>query len=137
MMYQAGREAVVESYQDVGAALVSLLLLLLERCERGCRVIGSAEEAVSAISGVLLHMTRISELRLPLTGHPGMLAALERVTTLSLAAENRVLRMRLLVNSKGNKAAIFKQSSLMNATMKVATLENAESAREYAESARE
>ena len=31
MVYRAGREAVIESYRDKGAALVPLLLHLLER----------------------------------------------------------------------------------------------------------
>lgn len=134
MVYRAEREAVIISYQDVGAALVPLLLRLLERCEKGRKVI-SAEATISNISRILLHMTRISELRVPLVGHPGMLAALERVATLPLSMENRVLRMRLLANlanSEGNKVTIFERSSLMEATMKVATLDKAESAREYA-----
>ena len=134
MVYRAEREAVVISYQDVGAALVPLLLRLLERCEKGRKVI-SAEATIGHISRILLHMTRISELRVPLAGHPGMLAALERVATLPLSMENRVLRMRLLANlanSEGNKATIFQQASLMEATMKVATLDKVESAREYA-----
>ena len=88
MVYRAGREAVVESYREEGAALVPRLL---ERYKRGRRVVGNAEDTVSAVSGVLLHMTRISKLRLPLAGHPGMLAVLERVAALTLAAENRVL----------------------------------------------
>ncbi|KAL7545490.1 hypothetical protein ACHAWF_008849, partial [Thalassiosira exigua] len=52
-----------------------------------------------------------------------------------LGTENRVLRMRLLANlanSEGNKVAIFERASLMEATMKVATLDKADGAREYA-----
>ncbi|KAL7529735.1 hypothetical protein ACHAXR_003129, partial [Thalassiosira sp. AJA248-18] len=136
MVYRAEREAVIISYQDVGAALVPLLLRLLERCEKGRKVVSAnAEATIGNISRILLHMTRISELRVPLVGHPGMLAALERVATLPLGMENRILRMRLLANlanSEGNKGTIFERSSLMEATMKVATLDKAESAREYA-----
>mmetsp|Transcript_5738 Transcript_5738/g.13038 ORF Transcript_5738/g.13038 Transcript_5738/m.13038 type:complete len:900 (-) Transcript_5738:273-2972(-) len=136
MVYRGEREAVIISYQDVGAALVPLLLRLLERCEKGRKVISaSAEATIGNISRILLHMTRISELRVPLVGHPGMLAALERVATLPLSMENRILRMRLLANlanSEGNKVTIFERSSLMEATMKVATLDKAENAREYA-----
>ncbi|KAL9180309.1 hypothetical protein ACHAXT_008279 [Thalassiosira profunda] len=134
MVYRAEREAVVISYQDVGAALVPLLLRLLERCEKGRKAMGS-EATIGAISKILLHMTRISELRVPLVGHPGMLAALERVATLPLSTENRVLRMRLLANvanAEGNKATVFARGPLMEATMKVATLDKAEGAREYA-----
>jgi len=134
MVYRAEREAVIISYQDVGAALVPLLLRLLERCEKGRKVINS-EATIGHISRILLHMTRISELRVPLVGHPGMLAALDRVATLPLSMENRILRMRLLANlanSEGNKVTIFERSTLMEATMKVATLDKAESAREYA-----
>ena len=135
MVYRAEREAVIISYQDVGAALVPLLLRLLERCEKDGRKVMSAEGTISNISRILLHMTRISELRVPLVGHPGMLAALERVATLPLSMENRILRMRLLANlanSEGNKVTIFERGTLMEATMKVATLDKAESAREYA-----
>lgn len=134
MVYRAEREAVIISYQDVGAALVPLLLRLLERCEKGRKVI-NAEATISNISRILLHMTRISELRVPLVGHPGMLAALERVATLPLSMENRILRMRLLANlanSEGNKVTIFERNSLMEATMKVATLDKVENVREYA-----
>ena len=84
---------------------------------RGRRVIGNSEDTVLAILGVLPHMRRILELRLLLVGHPVMPAAPEQVATLTLAAENRVRRMRLLVslaNLEGNEA-----------TMKVATLDKA------------
>eukprot|EP00970_Alexandrium_tamarense_P006096 scaffold1022_cov196-Alexandrium_tamarense.AAC.19 len=133
MVYRADREAVIFSYHDVGAALVPLLLRLLERCERGRKTL--AEASISNISKILLHMTRISELRIPLVGHQGMLDALERVSTLPLSVENRVLRMRLLANlanSEGNKVLIFERPSLLEATMKIATLDKSESAREYA-----
>ena len=138
MVYRAEREAVIISYQDVGAALVPLLLRLLERCEKVERrkVVGvSSEATIANISRILLHMTRISDLRILLVGHAGMLAALERVATLPLSMENRILRMRLLANlanAEGNKVTIFDRPTLMEATMKVATLDKAESAREYA-----
>ena len=137
MVYRAEREAVVLSYQDVGAALVPLLLRLLERCEGGGgrRSTASAEPTVTHVSRTLLHMSRISQLRVPLAGHPGMMSALERVAAPPLSAENRELRMRLLANlanSEGNKVAIFERARLMEATMKIATLDRAESAREYA-----
>mmetsp|Transcript_21326 Transcript_21326/g.46295 ORF Transcript_21326/g.46295 Transcript_21326/m.46295 type:complete len:889 (+) Transcript_21326:172-2838(+) len=134
MVYRAERDAVIISYQDVGAALVPLLLRKVAGYEKGRKVI-TAEVTIANISRILLHMTRISELRVPLVGHPGMLAALERVATLPLSMENRVLRMRLLANlanSEGNKVTIFNCSSLMEATMKVATLDKSENAREYA-----
>ena len=56
-----------------GAALVPLLMRMLDRCKRGRRVVRNAEDAVSTIPGVLLHMTRILELLLTLVGHPGIL----------------------------------------------------------------
>ena len=37
MVYCARREAVMESYQEEGAALVPLLLRLLERCKISCQ----------------------------------------------------------------------------------------------------
>ena len=133
MVYRAEREAIIISYQDVGAALVPLLLRLLERCEVGRNIL--AETTIEHISRILLHMTRISELRVPLAGHQGLFDALERVATLPLSVENRVLRMRLLANlanSDGNKEIIFEHSSLLESTMKVATLDNSDNAREYA-----
>jgi len=133
MVYRAEREAIIISYQDVGSALVPLLLRLLDRCEVGRNVL--AEATIEHISRILLHMTRISELRVPLANHPGMLSTLERVSTLPLSVENRVLRMRLLANlanSDGNKETIFEQSSLLESIMKVATLDKSENAREYA-----
>lgn len=135
MVYRAEREAVILSYQDVGAALVPLLLRLLDGCEGGRRATASAESTVSHVSRTLLHMSRISQLRVPLASHPGMMTALERVAALPLSVENRELRMRLLANlanSEGNKVAIFERAGLMEATMKVATLDRADSAREYA-----
>ena len=132
MVCRAEREAVIISYQDVGAALVPLLMRLLDRCENGRKVM--AEATIANISRILLHMTRISELRVPLVGHQGMLTALERVGTLPLSAENRILRMRLLANlanSEGNKVVIFERSTLMEAVMKVGTLDKSESVREY------
>ena len=133
MVYRAEREAVIISYQDVGAALVPLLLRLLERCEKGRKTL--AEACIGNICKVLLHMTRISELRVALVGHSGMLAALERVSTLPLSMENRVLRMRLvanLANSEGNKVIIFERASLLESIMRIATLDKSENARGYA-----
>ncbi len=133
MVYRAEREAIIISYQDVGAALVPLLLRLLDRCEIGRKVL--AEATIEHISRILLHMTRISELRVPLANHQGFFSILERVSTVPLSVENRVLRMRLLANlanSDGNKETIFERSSLLESIMKVATLDKSESAREYA-----
>jgi len=133
MVYRAEREAIIISYQDVGAALVPLLLRLLDRCEVGRNVL--AEATIEHISRILLHMTRISELRVPLANHPGLFTVLERVATLPLSVENRVLRMRLLANlanSDGNKETIFERSSLLESIMKVATLDKSDNAREYA-----
>lgn len=137
MVYRAEKEAVFLSYQDVGAALVPLLLRLLEGCEGDGRrnTTSTAEATIAHVSRVLLHMSRISQLRVPLVGHPGMMMALERVSTAPLSAENRELRMRLLANlanSEGNKIAIFERAGVMEATMRIATLDKAESVREYA-----
>lgn len=134
MVLRADREAVVNSYQDVGATLVPLLLRLLERYEMNRRVI-STGDTISHISRTLLHLTRIPELRVVLAGHPGMLPAMERVATVPLSSKNRELRMRLLANlanSEKNKITIFDRRSLMDATLKVATLDKDETVREYA-----
>jgi len=60
----------------------------------------------------LMHMSRISQLRVPLAGHPGMMSGLERDAAPPLSAENRELRMRLLANlanSEGSKLVTFIQ----------------------------
>ncbi|KAL7427886.1 hypothetical protein ACHAXH_001685 [Discostella pseudostelligera] len=120
MVYRAEKEAIINSYQDVGATLVPLLLRLLERCEKNRKVI-STGDTISHISRTLLHLTRIPELRVFLAGQPGMLLALERVASHPLSAKNH-----------GNKVTIFDRGSLMEATMSVATLDKVETVREYA-----
>lgn len=135
MVYQgAGKESIATSYREVGPALVPLCLRLLERCER--KRGGMMEGAVMEdISKILLYMTRISELRVSLVGHTGMLGALERVANVGLGLKNRVLRMRILANlanSESNKTIIFERTPLLESVLKVATLDKSESVREYA-----
>ena len=94
-----------------------LLMRLLDRCKKGHKVIKD-KGTISNISRILLHIMRISELRVLLVGHMGMPAVSERAATLPLSMENRVLRMRLLVNlanSEGNKVTIFERGNLMEA----------------------
>ena len=131
MVYRGEKEGIIYSYREVGAALVPLCLRLLERAERRGKPM---EGTICDISKVLLYMTRISELRTSLVGHPGMLAALERVGNCP-AVENRVLRMRILANlanSENNKTVIFERQTLLESVMKVATLDKSDSCREYA-----
>ena len=131
MVYRADKEGIVYSYREVGAALVPLCLRLLERAEqRG----NAMERTMEDISKVLLYMTRITELRTSLAGHPGMFGALERVGYIS-TVENRVLRMRILANlanAEKNQALIFEKQTVIESVLKVATLDKSESAREYA-----
>ncbi|KAL7520860.1 hypothetical protein ACHAWX_005560 [Stephanocyclus meneghinianus] len=131
MVYRGEKEGIIYSYRQVGAALVPLCLRLLERAERRGKAM---EGTMCDISKVLLYMTRISELRTSLVGHPGMLGALERVGNVP-GVENRELRMRILANlanSESNKTVIFGRATLLESVLKVAILDKSDCVREYA-----
>lgn len=133
-VYRAEKDGIVHSYREVGAALIPLCLRLLERSD-GRRGSKAVEQRIATdISNVLLYMTRISELRTLLAGHPGMLGALERVGSVA-GEENRILRMRILANlanSENNKTLIFERQTLLESVMKVAGLDKSDKVREYA-----
>jgi len=131
LVHRAEKDGIIYSYREVGAALVPLCLRLLERSERRGKPM---EISMMNISNVLLYMTRISELRTSLAGHPGMMGALERVGNVT-GEENRILRMRILANlanSENNKTLIFERQTLLESVMKVAGLDKSEKVREYA-----
>eukprot|EP00956_Cyclotella_meneghiniana_P041889 scaffold243604_cov20-Cyclotella_meneghiniana.AAC.1 len=67
LVHRAEKDGIIYSYREVGAALVPLCLRLLERSERRGKAM---EISMMNISNVLLYMTRISELRTSLAGHP-------------------------------------------------------------------
>jgi len=133
MVYRASTEAVRSTFQEVGPAVVPLLLKVLERCEHS--MLKHAEVSILNISKVLLYFSRVSELRSLLAKHDGMLAALIRVSTTTLDPDARVLRMRVIANlsnSEENKMMMIRNTGMIDSILKIACLDLHESAREYA-----
>ncbi len=136
MVYRASTEAVQKTFQEVGPAVVPLLLKVLERCEHS--MIKHAEVSILNISKVLLYFSRVSELRSLIAKHDGMLAALARVSTSALTPDARVLRMRVIANianAEENKTMMIRYPGLIDSILKIAALDLCEGAREYASAA--
>ena len=113
-----------------------MLLRLLERCESGN--MKHADVSILNITKVLLYFSRVTELRVNLVRHQGLLTALVRVSTSILNAECRTIRMRVLANlanSEDNKGTMLEHTGLVESVMKVAALDLSEGAREYASQA--
>mmetsp|Transcript_26378 Transcript_26378/g.40325 ORF Transcript_26378/g.40325 Transcript_26378/m.40325 type:complete len:726 (+) Transcript_26378:421-2598(+) len=133
MVYRASADAIRKTFQEVGPSVVPLLLKILERCELS--LLKHAEVSILNISKVLLYFSRVSELRGDLAAHDGMLNALTRISTSSLTADARVLRVRVIANlsnSEENKLSIVRHDGLVESILKVAALDPSENAREYA-----
>ena len=136
MVFRASGDVVRTSFQEVGSAIVPMLLRLLERCESGN--MKHADVSILNITKVLLYFSRVTELRVTLVRHQGLLAALVRVSTSILNAECRTIRMRVLANlanPEDNKGAMLEHTGLVESVLKVAALDLSEGAREYASQA--
>ena len=136
MVFRASGDVVKTSFQEVGSAIVPMLLRLLERCESGS--MKHADVSILNITKVLLYFSRVTELRVNLVRHQGLLTALVRVSTSILNAECRTIRMRVLANlanSEDNKGTMLEHTGLVESVMKVAALDLSEGAREYASQA--
>jgi len=133
MVYRASTDAVRNTFEEVGPAVVPLLLKVLERCEHD--ILKHAKVSILNISKVLLYFSRVSELRAIMAKHDGMFHALARVSTSQLDPDARVLRMRVIANlsnSGENKIMIIRHPSLLESVLKIAALDLSEGAREYA-----
>lgn len=136
MVHRASHENVKSSFHEVGAAVVPLLLRLLERCESGN--MKHADVSIMNVSKVLLYLSRVPDLRVPLARQQGMLDSLKRVATSILNGDCRILRMRILANlanCEANKAMMYEHDGLLESILKIATLDLSDSAREYASAA--
>ena len=136
MVFRANTDNVKSSFYEVGAAVVPMLLRLLERCESGS--MRHADVSILNITKVLLYFSRVSDLRVPLARHQGLLVALVRVATSILNPECRVIRMRVLANlanSEDNKVTMLEHVGLVESILKIAALDLCEGAREYASAA--
>ncbi len=133
MVYRASTEAIRNSFQEVGPSVVPLLLKILERCES--TMIKHADISIMNISKVLVYFSRVSELRVALARHDGMLQALTRVATSHLQPDARVLRVRVIANlsnSEENKLLMVRHHDLLGSILKIAALDLSGNAREYA-----
>ena len=136
MVFRASGDVVKTSFQEVGAAIVPMLLRLLERCESGS--MKHADVSILNITKVLLYFSRVTDLRVNLARHQGLLTALVRVSTSILNAECRTLRMRVLANlanAEDNKGNMLEHTGLIESVLKIAALDLSEGAREYASQA--
>jgi len=133
MVYRASPEMVRLSFDDVGAQIVPLLLRLLERCENG--TVKHADDSILNITKVLRYLSRVSELRVPLARHQGMLDALKRASTCILQPDSRIERLRVLAslsNANENKVLMLEHAGLIESILSIAVLDMEDKAREYA-----
>lgn len=132
MVCRASTSMVCKTFQE-GSDIVPLLLKLLERCETTYQ--RHAEVSILNITKVLLYFSRVSELRVNLARHQGMLETLTRVGVSILSPDCRILRMRVIANlsnAEENKVMMMSYPGLLDSILKIAALDLCEKAREYA-----
>jgi hypothetical protein len=134
MIFRGQPSYIQEAVDKCSLQLLPLLLTYLERAETG--TMKHAEVSILNISKVLLYWSRVSELRVPMARHPGMLSALARVGTSALNPEARIVRARIIANlvnaSDDNKRLMLAHEGLLDALLKTAHLDTHDQAREYA-----
>lgn len=132
MVYRASTSMVSKIFKE-GSDVVPLLLKLLERCETSYQK--HTEISILNITKVLLYFSRVSELRVHLARHRGMLDTLTRVGYLTLNDDCRILQMRVIANlsnEEENKAMMMNHDGLLDTILKIAALDVCDKAREYA-----
>ncbi|KAG7373541.1 hypothetical protein IV203_034265 [Nitzschia inconspicua] len=133
MVFRGHSSFVQAAFDNCGNQLLPLLLQLLERAENGMR---HADVCILNMSKVILYLSRVVELRVTLARQPGMLQALQRVSTSNLNPESRVIRVRIITNllhaSDENKELMLQQEGFLDSLLRVAHLDTNDHAREHA-----
>jgi hypothetical protein len=133
MVFRAQTTYVHVAFDKCGSVMVPILLRLLERAENGN--MKHADVSILNITKTLLYISRVSELRVILARHQGMLDALRRTATSILNPDCRVARIRIvanLVNCEENKGLLLEHEGLLDSLLRIAHLDLSDSAREYA-----
>lgn len=133
MVFRAQTTYVHVAFDKCGSVMVPILLRLLERAENGN--MKHADVSILNITKTLLYISRVSDLRVNLARHQGMLNALQRVATSILNPDCRVARIRIvanLVNCEENKTLLLEHEGLLDSLLRIAHLDLSDSAREYA-----
>lgn len=133
MVFRGNQKVVQYAFQEVGATVVPILLRILDRCENG--TVKHADVSIMNITKTLLYFSRVSELRMALARHQGMLDALVRVATSTLNADCRFARTRIfanLANCDENKMMMLEHDKLLDSLLRIAALDLSDKAREYA-----
>ncbi|KAG7340837.1 hypothetical protein IV203_024380 [Nitzschia inconspicua] len=133
MVFRGQSSFVQAAFDNCGNQLLPLLLRLLERAENGMR---HADVCILNMSKVILYLSRVVELRVTLARQPGMLEALQRVSTSNLNPESRVIRVRIITNllhlSDENKELMLQHEGFLDSLLRIAHLDTNDQAREYA-----
>jgi len=132
MTFRAQTTYVHVAFDKCGSVMIPIMLRLLERAENGN--MKHADVSILNISKTLLYISRVSELRVNLARHQGMLDALRRVSTSILNPDCRVARIRIianLVNCEENKGLLLEHEGLLDSLLRIAHLDLSDLAREY------
>lgn len=136
MVFRGSAKYVHVAFDKVGSTMIPLLLRLLDRCESGN--MKHADVSILNITKTLLYLSRISELRVCLARHQGMLDAMRRVATSILNPDCRIARVRIvanLANCQENKVLMYEHEGLLDSLLRIGHLDLSETAREYASTA--
>jgi hypothetical protein len=133
MVFRAQTKYVHVAFDKCGSIMIPLMLRLLDRGESGN--MKHADVSILNITKTLLYISRVSELRVNLARHQGMLDLLRRVATSILNPDCRVARIRIvanIVNCEENKVIMLEHEGLLDSLLRIAHLDLSDSAREYA-----
>jgi hypothetical protein len=130
----ASQASIFTTFTKAGwSQLMSDLLHLLELAEDGS--LQHADVTILNLSKVLLHVSRVPDLRVALARQSGVLDFLTRVATSILNPDGRVTRLRILANlayENDNKSLLFQHKYLLESVLRIAHLDLDDNAREYA-----
>jgi hypothetical protein len=135
MVFRASTRTVQQSYGKCGSSLLTNLLLLLDRCERGD--VKHAHISILNITRILLYLSKCPDLRYSLCRNQDLLDCFTRavLTNDQLTNECRALRMRILANLAAgdkNKVLLYEQIGLLYNVLRIANMDTSDLARQHA-----
>lgn len=156
MVFRAQMTYVHVAFDKCGSVMMPNLLRIMERAENGkmkhagkCfgliistifrllikHVFHGIDVSILNISKTLLYISRVSDLKTNLARNHVLLEAIKRTTSSILNPDSRVVRVRIaanLVNCDENKAMLLENHGFLDTLLRIAHLDLADLAREYA-----
>jgi HEAT repeats len=136
MVFRASTRTVQQSYSKCGSGLLTNLLHLMDRCEKGD--VKHAHISILNITRILLYLSKSPDLRYPLCRNQDLLDCFTRIVTNTqnqMTNECRALRMRILANlavGEKNKVLLYEQVGLLHNVLRIANTDTSDLARQHA-----